>query len=223
MTNTSGARAAAHAQVRTRILEVAREQMHTTGAAQLSMRAVIAEVGMVSSAIYRYFPSRDDLISALIAQSYQALADTLADQEARGRRRAPRSQFIGLAKRFIEWATDNPEDFALLYGTPIPGFRAANETIEPAARVAAPFFEVVAQASLQPEPVKRVLSAQARAVAQVLDVDLPEHAVVGTFLALAHLVGVMTLRLGGHFVGTFDPADALADQACEVAADMAGL
>jgi hypothetical protein len=39
---------------------------YLSGAQQLSLRAAARELGMVSSALYRYFPSRDDLLTALI-------------------------------------------------------------------------------------------------------------------------------------------------------------
>lgn len=64
----------AHAEQRTRILEVARGHLIRDGAAALSLRKVIAEVGMVSSAIYRYFPNRDALLTALIVEGYRDLA-----------------------------------------------------------------------------------------------------------------------------------------------------
>src|SRR5712691_13556716 len=57
------------------ITEIARSQVATEGAAGLSLRAVARELGMVSSAIYRYFPSRDDLLTALIIDGYNAVGE----------------------------------------------------------------------------------------------------------------------------------------------------
>src|ERR671922_170427 len=78
-----GARARARLQVTAAIKDEARRQLAAEGAAKLSLRAVARELGMVSSALYRYFPSRDDLLTALIIDAYDAVGEaaesTLAD------------------------------------------------------------------------------------------------------------------------------------------------
>jgi AcrR family transcriptional regulator len=45
------------------------------GANDLSLRAVARDVGMVSSAVYRYFSSRDELLTALIIEAYDSLGE----------------------------------------------------------------------------------------------------------------------------------------------------
>src|SRR5665213_1175387 len=55
------------------IKTVARRHLAEQGSAALSLRAVAREVGMVSSAVYRYFPSRDELLTALIIDAYDAV------------------------------------------------------------------------------------------------------------------------------------------------------
>ena len=67
------------------IKAIARQHLATDGA-NLSLRAVARDMGMVSSAIYRYFPSRDDLLTALILDAYNALGAAVEAAEARGRR-----------------------------------------------------------------------------------------------------------------------------------------
>ena len=69
------ARARARAELTEEIKAVARRQLAEQGSAALSLRAVAREVGMVSSAVYRYFPSRDDLLTALIVDAYDAVGD----------------------------------------------------------------------------------------------------------------------------------------------------
>ena len=66
-------RARARAELTEQIKEVARRQLAETGSAGLSLRAVARELGMVSSAVYRYFPSRDELLTALIVDAYTAI------------------------------------------------------------------------------------------------------------------------------------------------------
>ncbi len=69
------------------ITEIARRQLATEGAAGLSLRAVAREMGMVSSAIYRYFPNRDDLLTTLIIDGYNAVGTDGRSGRRRGRRR----------------------------------------------------------------------------------------------------------------------------------------
>ena len=58
------------------IKAVARRHLTTDGA-NLSLRAVARDMGMVSSAIYRYFASRDDLLTALILDAYNSLGSAV--------------------------------------------------------------------------------------------------------------------------------------------------
>ena len=71
-----GARARARMEVTAAIKDEARRQLAAEGAAKLSLRAVARELGMVSSALYRYFPSRDDLLTALIIDAYDSLGES---------------------------------------------------------------------------------------------------------------------------------------------------
>lgn len=117
------------------ILTVARSQLGQGGAASLSLRAIARDLDMASSAIYRYFPSRDALLTRLIVDAYSSLADHVAAHEAQVPRAdlAARLKAIGRAVR--SWALANEHEYALIYGTPVPGYRAPQDTIGPATRV----------------------------------------------------------------------------------------
>src|SRR5262245_12137063 len=73
MTPSRTARDRARAEITNEIKDLARRQLGTTGAAGLSLRAVARELGMVSSAVYRYFPSRDHLLTALVIDAYNSV------------------------------------------------------------------------------------------------------------------------------------------------------
>src|ERR687884_2050560 len=77
----AGARARVRAELTREITEAARRHLTTDGAAGLSLRAVARELGMASSAVYRYFPSRDDLLTALIVDAYDALGAATEEAE----------------------------------------------------------------------------------------------------------------------------------------------
>lgn len=185
------------------ILTAAREQIATHGGGGLSMRAVAREVGLVSSAVYRYFPSREALITAMVIESFGHL-DAVLDAVRAGR---PDRRWIGLGQALRGWARAAPHAVQLIYGTPIPGYVAPPETIPAAAAVAGHFLEVGARRRV---PVFDDLGL-ARQMSGALDlVPGGEASGAAAVLAeLAALVGLVSLELSGHFVGTADPADRL--------------
>jgi len=120
------------------IKTLARRQLAEAGPGALSLRAIAREMGTASSALYRYFASYHELISALCADAYAAAADALT--EARDTQPAddPARQWWAICHAQRHWALDNPADFALIFGTPIPGYQAPPEvTGPPAGRYAA--------------------------------------------------------------------------------------
>mgnify|MGYP001559627726 CR=1 FL=1 len=123
-----------HEAARAEILDTARKQMAEHGAAALSLRAIAREMQLTAPALYRYFPNRDELVTALIVEAYNSLADALgAAREAQpADALAARLFAIGLAYR--DWALAHPQDYALIFGTPIPGYHAPEERTNPAAK-----------------------------------------------------------------------------------------
>lgn len=115
------------------IKQHAREQMAVEGPAGLSLRAVARDMNITPSALYRYFAGIDDLITALCVDAYHALGDAvtaavqaepLDDHVARWR---------AYANSMRAWAVESPADFALIYGTPLPGYTAPPEVTQAAA------------------------------------------------------------------------------------------
>jgi AcrR family transcriptional regulator len=139
-----GVRARVRAELTREIAEAARRHLASDGAAALSLRAVARELGMASSAVYRYFPSRDDLLTALIVDAYDAMgaAAEVADAERLGSDLIGRWQAACAAVR--TWALANPHEYALVYGSPVPGYAAPETTIGPAGRVGVVLCRIVA-------------------------------------------------------------------------------
>lgn len=214
----------ARAQNLARIKALALEQLTSQSAGELSLRAIARELGIVSSAIYRYYPSRDDLLTDLIVDGYGELAAAIEDAAAPGRGRAPRTRFTAGCLGLRAWAIEQPQRFGLLYGSAIPGYAAPERTIEPAGRVAAallaPLSGAVDRASLR---LSRELTQQDSALREALRLELPAGSGVVIAGVLAQLIGLVTLELGRHFVGTFDPAASLYGATVEAAADTLGL
>ena len=129
------------------IKDEARRQLAVEGAPALSLRAVTRALGMASSAIYRYFPSRDDLLTALIVDAYDAVGAAAEEADARCGRDdfGARWRAVGLAVR--DWALANPHEYALVYGSPVPGYRAPEDTVAPASRVTLVMAEIIDSAA----------------------------------------------------------------------------
>ena len=130
-----GVRARARAEMRTEILDAARQQLGEEGAAGLSLRAVAREVGMVSSAVYRYFDNRDALLTALIIDAYDSLGEAVETAEGAVPREDLLRRWRTIAVTVRTWALENPSLYALVYGSPVPGYAAPQDTVGPATRV----------------------------------------------------------------------------------------
>jgi AcrR family transcriptional regulator len=91
----------------------------------LSLRAVARSLGMTVQALYHYFPSRAELLTALITQAYTELADAIeAAIDQAGTGEASTDRFVAAAEGFRTWAIENQGLFELLYGTPLRQYQA---------------------------------------------------------------------------------------------------
>jgi AcrR family transcriptional regulator len=130
---TSGIRARARAQTTDEIKTIARRHLASDGA-NLSLRAVARDLGVVSSAIYRYFASRDDLLTALIIDAYNALGEVAEGADAALPREDLLGRWLAVTHAIRDWALAQPHEYALIYGSPVPGYQAPPDTIGPATR-----------------------------------------------------------------------------------------
>ncbi len=140
------ARSLAREAVHASILAAARARLTEEGPAQLSLRAVARDVGLVSSAVYRYFPSRDDLLTALLVLDYDELGAAVEAAEAPVDRSDHVGRWVAACRAVRQWAIGHPGDFALLYGSPVPGYVAPQDTVEPASRTTHVLVRVVTDA-----------------------------------------------------------------------------
>lgn len=139
-------RAQVRADTTAAIKAAALEQVRACGPEALSLRAVARELGMSSPGLYRYYRGRDELLTALIADAYGALATALtrARDEAG---ESLRQRFAATCSAYYEWAEDHPTDFGLIFGTPVPGYQAPVDgpTTAAAERFSAVFFDLLRQ------------------------------------------------------------------------------
>jgi AcrR family transcriptional regulator len=134
---TGGRAATLRARVRAEMTEeikhAARRQLAADGA-NLSLRAIARDLGMVSSALYRYFASRDDLLTALIIDAYNGLGEATERGEAAAPREDLAGRWLAAGHAIRDWAVANPHEYALIYGSPVPGYIAPRDTVGPASR-----------------------------------------------------------------------------------------
>ncbi|GJF30831.1 TetR family transcriptional regulator [Kitasatospora sp. NE20-6] len=230
MTAIRTARERAREELTREIKTAARRHLASEGAQRLSLRAVARELGMASSALYRYYPSRDDLLTALIVDAYTDLADTV--DAALAAHTGPRARWRALCTAVRTWARANPHEYALVFGTPVPGYSAPQETVAPAARLPLALIGVAHQAATEartaaggaaPGALAGPLGEQLARLREEFAPGLPEPVLARAAIAWTQLFGMIGFELFGHFVGSFDPADAFFAHAVEEMADLVGL
>lgn len=132
MVDAPGIRARNRAALEAEIQAVAGRHLATYGAAGISLRAIAREMGMASSAIYRYVESRDELLTRLIIAAFDSLGDAVEGDLAAGGDVPPLARFRIVARGVRGWALAHPHEFALIYGSPVPGYHAPAERTQEA-------------------------------------------------------------------------------------------
>lgn len=208
-----GKRATVRAQTTAAIIRKARQQLETKGAAHISLREIARDLDMASSAIYRYFESRDQLLTVLIIDGFNRLGAEVEAADARHRR----DDFIGrwnsIAHTMRAWAVENPSDYGLMYGTPIPGYVAPDDTLAPAMRYVNVLRHLLKDAhlggcepSIDSTATKGIIS-EYRKVRKAIDVDVPDKMLLAALSAWATLIGAISLELFGHVDTVFTKPD----------------
>ena len=222
------ARAIARVELTRAILDSATTQLGEVGPAALSVRAVARDLDMASSAVYRYFDSRDALLTGLIIEAYDALGEAVEIADAGCTRADHLGRWRSMCHAVRDWARAHPHQYALTYGSPVPGYAAPADTIASGTRVAFALLRVVAEAAMAgafpasaPLPIS---PAEAVAIAPVLTFVepalSPAYAVRAT-AAWATLFGHLSLELFGHmFNGILDYDVHFAHVVDQVGADL---
>ncbi|MEJ2860500.1 TetR/AcrR family transcriptional regulator [Actinomycetospora flava] len=211
-----GVRAQARAETTRAILDEARRQLAEQGAAALSLRSVAREVGMVSSAVYRYVASRDELLTRLIVEAYDAVGERA--EAARDPEAPPREQWRVVWRAVRGWAHEHPAEYALIYGSPVPGYAAPAETIPAAGRVGVVLAAIV---------VEHGDPAAAGGWPEVLVEDvlpgLAPSLAVPAVVAWTQLYGTVGFELFGQYENVVVDRDAYFDAVADAAATSVGL
>lgn len=194
------------------IKDAALGQLAEAGPGGFSLRGVARAVGMTVQSLYHYFDSRDALLTVLIVDAHNALADAVqaAADASRGRPVAERQ--LDTTAAYREWALANRPAFLLLYGTPVPGFAPPVEAVRGAAlRLAGPFLDTTFDGWTPAELAAIPLPPEA---APIADLDqavilLPPGALALFIELRARMHGLVMLELLGHLHPLQDLGEAL--------------
>ncbi|MCW2755286.1 MAG: transcriptional regulator, TetR family [Marmoricola sp.] len=187
------------------ILEAARRHLAEVGPGELSVRSIARDLGMASSAVYRYFPSRDHLITALLVQCYDESAALVEAADAAVRPDRLRQRWIAMTLALRAWALDNQHEYALLYGSPVPGYAAPQDTVGPATRVPQALLQLMADAEeagtvlgAPTAPLSRKERAALAPISASVGRPISDERVLRSLTGWALLIGGLSLELFGH-------------------------
>ncbi|MCF4122527.1 TetR/AcrR family transcriptional regulator [Antribacter sp. KLBMP9083] len=230
MSSSQTARRRARAELTQEIVDIARGQLATSGAAGLSLRAVAREMGMVSSAVYRYFPSRDDLLTRLIIDGYDAVGEAVEQADAAVDPDDVTGRWVAVCHAVRTWALAHPHEYALLHGSPVPGYRAPDDTVGPAARDAVVYGRILSDAwasgrLVLPDggpPAPAPLADDLEAVRAMMP-GVPDAVVVRAVALWATLYGMVSFEVFGTFDTVVRLRDVLFDHTVRSLAAWIGL
>ena len=192
--------------------------MERDGAAGLSLRAIARDLDMASSAIYRYFASRDELLTSLIIDSYGEAVEN-ADR-AVTRRRDFLGRWRAMAHAIRSWAVANPAEYSLLFGTPVPGYAAPQDTIGPASRYTLVLIqltiEMEAAGHSSAEKVPVLLRRDYQRFRDRFGVPASDPMLMKGMAAWAAVMGAINLELFGHLHNVIDTPGALFEAVVEL-------
>jgi AcrR family transcriptional regulator len=210
------------------IKAVARRHLATDGA-NLSLRAVARDMGMVSSAIYRYYPSRDDLLTALILEAYDALGDAVETADAGADQRGLRGRWHAVCRAARGWALAHPAEYALLYGSPVPGYAAPDDTVGPAQRPPVTLVGILrdgladGRLDAPADDLPASVRADLTRVADAFFPGLPPALLARGMAGWTQLFGLISFELFGRLKGALEDPDAYFDHQTGLMADLVGL
>lgn len=199
------------------IKRLARAQLATEGSGALSLRAIARDLGIVSSAIYRYVPSRDELLTMLIVDAYDGVGAAVEKAEAEPGRSDFMARWLAAGGAFRTWALRNAESFSLIYGSPVPGYAAPPErTSGPGTRVSLLILRLVteaeeagaAKAPYPGPPIPEDLRPGFAGLREEFETTTSDDLIVRATLAWTSLVGLVNFELTHQFRGLITDDDA---------------
>lgn len=187
------------------IKDAAWQQIAENGAASLSLRAIARKLGITAPAIYNHFYRRDDLVTALIVDAYNGLEQSQRNALEGNPVSDLASRFLSLGTAYRDWALAYPQRYQLIFGTPIPNYRAPEEITRPEAVASlAPLLEVLQAMADQDHlrldrisPLREELEAMLVEWQLVVQAFQPE-VLYAALVTWSRVHGLVSMEIGGH-------------------------
>jgi len=196
-------------EVTAEIKEAAWAELLDNGLQDLSLRGVARRLGMAPSALYRYFDSRDALLTTIIIEAYEALGTELQqayDKASARPRMHSRDVFLEVAKRYRDWAMSHQLEYKLIYSTTIPGYTGTDQTKLAASRSTDVLLQLMAdlvaengldaqawQANLTPD-----LRTRLQEWSDLMTDPMPPEALLAALSCYASLHGAINIQMYSH-------------------------
>ncbi|WP_158844584.1 TetR/AcrR family transcriptional regulator [Saccharothrix deserti] len=180
---------------------IALEQLAEQGIAGVSVNAIAKRMGVTGPALYRYFKGRDDLLNELVRDAWHDLADAVEAAVAASEGAEPPDRVRAFGESFRSWAVGQPHRYLLLFGTPLPGYQAPDDTIMAAHRTMSAFLSVLphegrAGATAEPSTLDAQLVAWANSRGEG---GVPPAVLLTGLRGFTRLHGVLSLEVSGQF------------------------
>ncbi|OBI77973.1 TetR/AcrR family transcriptional regulator [Mycobacterium asiaticum] len=201
-----GKRQESREQIEAKIVELGRRHLVDHGAAGLSLRAIARDLGMVSSAVYRYVASRDELLTLLLVDAYSDLADAVKRARDNAATDSWSDDVLTITHAVREWAVAHPAGWALLYGSPVPGYHApAERTVGVGTRVVADLFDALAagittgEIMLTSDAAPQPLASDFERIRHDFGFPGDDRVMAKCFLLWAGVLGAISLEVFGQY------------------------
>jgi AcrR family transcriptional regulator len=195
------------AHVRHEVKQAALRQLAESGPAAVSISAISKQLGMSGPALYRYFASRDELLTELTIDAYHDLADALGAAAGRAADRGARARLDEVARAYRSWALAQPHRYRLLFGPPLPGYDAhAQRLVEAAHASMAVLIEILDGLGDPAAPPGPPLASQLSAWAREHGPGADPATALRAVLAWSRLHGFVSLEIAGNYASmNIDP------------------
>ena len=189
------------AQVRAEVKQAALRQLAQSGPTGLSVSAIGKELGVSGPALYRYFASRDELLTELVIDAYGDLAESLRAAASDAPGQEPRARLEALARGYRSWALAQPHRYRLLFGPPLPGYDAHAQRLVAASEASMNLLLDVLRelGNRAPAPPTQPLTSQLAAWAQTHAFDADPAVALRAILIWSRLHGLVSLEIAGNF------------------------
>ncbi|TSI16131.1 TetR/AcrR family transcriptional regulator [Brevibacterium aurantiacum] len=197
MTNSTP-RQRARLETEAQITRIGNRMLDDDGLDGVSLRAIARELGIVSSAIYRYVKNRDELLTILIRDAFTSIADDVDEALEHN------TSVLTVGVTMLAWSRRHPNRWALIYGTPVPDYQAPrDETVIPGTRIMVTLTTLLSQSSVHQTPNTQVPPAHAldvlREGLRELGLEPDDQVIMRTVTVWAAIIGLINALRFGQF------------------------